>query len=920
MKTTSLLFAFACLTFQSYSQYARSIYSDESSPKHHTSLFSINGETTVVNLRESSNDTLRVMLIDIDDEGETDNYRMYEYSPFDVSSQFALSGSGTNSSGELTLCILHQNTSNSLNVKYITIDPTNGTFSNPFDLTDEYRKGFTRTRVKGDSLITYLANYSTTGITRIARSLSNTGTASELAASNVTYSGTLFQNNTACELIIHGSDEFVATPDLIMKRDASANYTETSHQAVMHAPSLTVNTSGDLYILNRNSGDFTKLDDNLNPVSSGNIPELQGIFNGLTEIYALPNDQIRIWTSRTPQPKVLDIDASSNIIQERRTRNYPLYQATIDGQQYIIGLDAVFSSKINEDGFPFQSSSSSVTIVSDDLSSDVADFIEYDQLLSTDKIRFNVNHLGMSFTNMADVSAGFEFKQNDIFRSLIYAAGSNTIGTNLSGHILGSTVMYESELAPGPYTTPGNYSMEMIDKYNRGYFVTAEMIEIHINEITSGNPAYKIPFGIREWPAHGDVSLGQEANLADFIDQNGNGEYEPELGDYPAIYGEQCLLNIYHEHPNAINSGATETHQYYFTFDCDSEEAIENAVFVRTHKFSRDQTLFNTYTGDYVDFDLGNFSDDYVGTNVELGMTYAYNGDFFDEDGNGKIGFHDTIPAVGLISLKGSQFDDDGIDNPTTTTGGPATNGVGFGDGIVDNEFFTMESSMMHTSTGMGPNSLVSWYFSMQGLNPDSSPKTVNGVTVRHDYFGTSDPLFYTSYGVDHGNNHSETGVPNPPGDRRISNSCGPTTFSTLDTMVLIKAFIVGVDTTNLSPDNSVNRLFEHGQTLRDFYAQNSDDCGNTFDVYLSDNQLSVEEEKIEQILVYPNPANQHIQFKGIAGQADLNIFDLNGRAVLSLKGIDDNHSIDISNLDKAIYLIKISDENGSQTIRMIKQ
>lgn len=499
--------------------------------------------------------------------------------------------------------------------------------------------------------------------------------------------------------------------------------------------------------------------------------------------------------------------------------------------------------------------------------------------------------------------------------------GSNTIGSTVSSQIYGSTVMYNSDLAPGPYTSPGNYGHETMDKYNRGYYVTADMIETHIAEITSGNPAYEIPFGIREWPAHGDVSLGQAANLANFIDQNSNGVYEPELGDYPAIYGEQCLLNIYHHHPNAGSSTTIETHQYYFTFDCDSEEAIENAVFVRSHKFSREVVLFDFFNGDYIDFDLGNYSDDYVGTNVDLAMVYAYNGDSFDEDNGGQIGFHDTIPAVGMITLQGLQLDEDGLDNSTTTPGQPTPNGIGFNDGIVDNEHYTMESSYRHTTSSAGsPYNLTSWYYTMRGTNPDSSPKTVNGVTVRHDYYGSSDPIFYSSSGIDHGNNHSEALIPTPPGERRISCASGPSSFSMNDTMVVINAYVVGVDTVNLSSDSSVTRLFEHGQTLRDFFAQNSDECGNTFDVYMSDNQLSVKKTEIEQIIAYPNPANNHIQFRGIVGEANVTIIDINGRTILSFTDVDNNSSLDISFLDKAVYLLQVSDENGQQTIRMIKQ
>ena len=94
MKTTVLLCAFLCIALQSFGQYARSVYSEGTPMRRHHSLCSINGETTIVSIRNSSNDTLRVTLIDIDDAGETSNYRFFEYSSFDMTSAYSLSGVG----------------------------------------------------------------------------------------------------------------------------------------------------------------------------------------------------------------------------------------------------------------------------------------------------------------------------------------------------------------------------------------------------------------------------------------------------------------------------------------------------------------------------------------------------------------------------------------------------------------------------------------------------------------------------------------------------------------------------------------------------------------------------------------------------------------------------------------------------------
>ena len=46
-------------------------------------------------------------------------------------------------------------------------------------------------------------------------------------------------------------------------------------------------------------------------------------------------------------------------------------------------------------------------------------------------------------------------------------------------------------------------------------------------------PNYKVPDIVKEWPAHGDVSQGQDYYLAPFYDYNNDGTYNWENGDFP---------------------------------------------------------------------------------------------------------------------------------------------------------------------------------------------------------------------------------------------------------------------------------------------------------------------------------------------------------------------------------------------------
>ncbi len=65
------------------------------------------------------------------------------------------------------------------------------------------------------------------------------------------------------------------------------------------------------------------------------------------------------------------------------------------------------------------------------------------------------------------------------------------------------------------------------------------------------------------------------------------------------------------------------------------------------------QTLFETYFGCFTDGALGDPYDDYVGCDVNRGLAYYYNGDNFDGDNSGYLGYGNSPPAVGVDFFEG---------------------------------------------------------------------------------------------------------------------------------------------------------------------------------------------------------------------------------------------------------------------------
>lgn len=74
------------------------------------------------------------------------------------------------------------------------------------------------------------------------------------------------------------------------------------------------------------------------------------------------------------------------------------------------------------------------------------------------------------------------------------------------------------------------------------------------------------------------------------------------------------------------------------------------------------------------------------------------------------------------------------------------------------------------------------------------------------------------------------------------------------------------------------------------------------------------EDAKIE-VEVYPNPSSSFISFKGLSGESrsDIRIFDMNGKQLKTVNGVDENTKLDLSDLAKGQYLVSILTKDYSQ-------
>lgn len=339
-------------------------------------------------------------------------------------------------------------------------------------------------------------------------------------------------------------------------------------------------------------------------------------------------------------------------------------------------------------------------------------------------------------------------------------------------------------------------------------------------------PDYNIPRSILEWPAHGRnfEPYNEDFYLAPFNDRNGDGVYNPLDGDFPGydltgevdcrerivnIYGDQNLWWVFNDKGNIhTESGALaigmEIRGQAFAFATNDE--VNNMTFYNYELVNRSTfTLTETYFGQWVDCDLGNAQDDFVGCDVQRGLGYCYNGDPFDEDNGGAKGYGNLPPAIGVDFFQGPFQDNDGLDNP-----GPATNsdilpfdiafsdngipykglGVGYGDGIVDNERFGMAKFLYHNNdrTVIGdPRTGVEYYNYLRSIWRDGSHMVYGGtgnvnsvdppyIEAQYMFPGETDVIGWGTSGQPQPN-WTEVTAGNQPADRRFMQSAGPFTL-----------------------------------------------------------------------------------------------------------------------------------------------
>lgn len=808
-----------------------------------------------------------------------------------------------------------------------------------------YCIGSFKSKKIGNKIVSYLIQKNM-GLTRVAMDINSfTTPTKEIVDSSISCSNSNFKKNyggvNCADLkIINGKEVLILSRGVanavIYSRIANNNYTsKTTQVSTSRAVSAFMFNSNSLVITN---GKTIELYTNGNLMTLNNFPaNLIGknnriIYNNgyfhvfdnhqfisnLNAVYYKINSAMQIMDSTSGSAEIIDQIEKHN------------------GFLYILGYGNRLNPNITTNG----EQKSHLNIFSEKYS-------EIPKLTNNEYIfRFKPNHL------QAKVGLGL-----NVFPAYPKAIGAvrymgRTVGFSLKDVILGITQegdtiyrnrwkMELSTLRPGPFTNPEDYDIVEEARYNHVFHVTNQMILNHIDSILYGSANYIPNKNILFWPGNGNTSKGQPAVIAPFYDRNQNSKYEPMMGDYPMIYGDNCLFNIVHYYNKKHPEKTLVYRSWLYAIDCPSSLASQSTIFRKIKITARNLTIDSLYFGVQFDGDVGYSSNDYHGTNVNLGLSYTYNATPYDFGQFNLLGFHDTLAATGILILKGFKQKSDGIDNPVGIQSDQFVNGFGYNDGIIDNEYKGLFSNIWETHNyflipefeqqrnilkGLFPNGDSIYYGGSGIFNPNSS----SNIPTRYIYPGATDSLHYGTNGIDPGFDWTEYFVSNDttlsgnnansPRDVAQLFSIGNSPIHNNSSITVDYAYITYRD--SVKTDTIIQPilgLFNQAKKIRNAFTLNESSCGGNFNLTPPGLITSDFINHGQEIIVYPNPTHTTFQIKNISDGATITIYGTNGKLLRKIASYYADDIIDIGNLQGQLLIILIQEKSQVTTKKLVK-
>ena len=300
---------------------------------------------------------------------------------------------------------------------------------------------------------------------------------------------------------------------------------------------------------------------------------------------------------------------------------------------------------------------------------------------------------------------------------------------------------------------------------------------------------------LADWPTGlGAPTLDANGEMIDLTDQPLASRVDRKInlgaGERPAVLGDQMLWWIMNDRGNQHTRTDTppmgvEVHGSAFAFN--TAGAIGNTTFYKYRiRYKGSVPLEESYMGIFSDPDLGNFDDDYVGSDTTLGLGFVYNADNDDEGGEG---YGAAPPAAGYDFFQGPLVDSNGRDDDR--------------DGEVDEpgERLKMTAFAFYNNGGGvqgDPGNGADMYNYMKGRWKDGQRFTLGGNGLGFSNIPTSfmfpgnPPSFWSEFDSD------GQGSAISPADRRFVMATGPFTINPQDEQTLVFGIVTSFGEDNL--------------------------------------------------------------------------------------------------------------------------
>jgi hypothetical protein len=338
----------------------------------------------------------------------------------------------------------------------------------------------------------------------------------------------------------------------------------------------------------------------------------------------------------------------------------------------------------------------------------------------------------------------------------------------------------------------------------------------------SGNPDYEAIF---TWPATGNrnvqgngdgkLNLYDGHSYAPFADLNGNGQYEPTLGEYPDIRGDQYIWWVFNDAGGVKQQSLTaamgiEVQTSAFAYA--TQDFLNNATFCNYRVINRGPlTIDSTYIAVWDDCDLGYYLDDYIGCDTARGLGIMYNG----TNDDGALGGHPSNsygfnpPQIGLDFFQGPKRVKHRVGLPDTLEQLRMTNFT----------YYNNDRSIIGN-----PSNGIQIYYYMTGSisNGQRFSNDFQGPGIASKGYG-SGPVSNFVFNGDPADNTlwSECACNNPTGDRRFIFSSGPfeLTSGAVNDITFGSVWAAGVGGCGATTFKTIKNIDDGAQALfdRDF-------------------------------------------------------------------------------------------------------